>query len=425
MSTQEKRYPERAAPQLPSGAQDILLHDAQIKSEVLEHLRSVFRSWGYIEAVTPTFERYQTLLDGGLDPASMLTFSDCDGDLLALRPDLTAPIARVVATRLRDLPRPMRLYYQGHIFRRPGDDRRQSVESAQAGIELIGAEQAAADAEIAAIAVESLARLGLKDFQLNLGHIGVFQGILAEANLPGSAVSEIKQWIDRKDRNGLTRCLRDLSLTPGVRKQLFGLLKLSGRREVLDQARRLMMSKISLAALDNLESIYEILSDYQLTDRIILDLAEVRGLGYYTGLMFEGFSRSAPVRILSGGRYDTLIGRFGLDCPAVGCAFDIGQIRSVIQTNRLMVPQQIDVLVRCPATHRSEALSTATELRQQGLRAELAVTPRTMEETLAYATSRGIQAILDITADGDRMISVARGAPAPEPIRDIHKGETR
>jgi len=218
----------RAINNMPAGVTDILLDDAQLKQHVESSLREVFQGWGYVEVITPMFECYEVLLAGGIDPEWMYKFQNPDGGILALRPDLTTPIARVVATRLREAPKPLRLYYIENVFRRPEPKRGKRAEVSQAGIELVGSSQPAADAEVIAAAIEALQRLGIDDFQLNLGQIGFFQGVIEDTTLSEPEITVIKERLDRRDREELTRFLEERDLPGDKKRSILKLLTLCG-----------------------------------------------------------------------------------------------------------------------------------------------------------------------------------------------------
>jgi len=394
----------RAINNMPAGVTDILLDDAQLKHHVESSLREVFEAWGYVEVVTPTFECYEVLLAGGIDPEWMYKFSDPDGGILALRPDLTTPIARVVATRLREAPKPLRLFYVENVFRRPQPTRGKCAEFSQAGIELVGSIQPAADAEVVATAIEALQRLGIDDFQLNLGQIGFFQGVIEDTTLSEPEITVIKERLDRRDREELARFLQARDLPDDKKRLILEILTLCGGEEVIERALTLADNKTSEAALENLAEIYRILGDYHLADRVVVDLAEVRGFGYYTGLMFEGFSRSLGSSIAKGGRYDDLIAKFGYPCPAVGCAFDIDRIRTIVQKEKLVALPKVDALVRFSREHRREAFELVKTLHAQGKRAELEVVDRSEEDAIAYARRKGVTELIVLDAGEKRVV---------------------
>jgi len=394
----------RAVNTMPAGVTDVLLNDAQLKTHTESSLRGSFEACGYVEAITPTFECYEVLLAGGIDPEWMYKFSAPSGGILALRPDLTTPIARVVATRLREAPKPLRLYYIENVFRRPDPKRGKQAELSQAGIELVGSSDPAADAEVVAVAIEALQRLGIDDVQLNLGQIGFFQGVIEDTTLSEPEITVIKERLDRRDREDLARFLEERELPSDKKNSILEILTLCGGEAVIERASTLADNNTSAAALENLAEIYRILDEFHLTDRVVVDLAEVRGFGYYTGLMVEGFSRSLGSSILKGGRYDDLIAKFGYPCPAVGCAFDIDRIATIVQKEKLAALPKLDALVRFSDERRSEAYELATALRVEGNRVELEVTNRSEEDAVAYAREKGIAELIVLEEDEKRIV---------------------
>lgn len=394
----------RVVNDMPVGVNDILLDDAQLKSRVEASLREVFQGWGYAEVITPMFECYEVLAAGGIDPEWMYKFSDPDGGIVALRPDLTTPIARVVATRLREAPKPLRLFYVENVFRRPQPTRGKCAEFSQAGIELVGSTQPEADAEVIAAAIEALLRLEIDDFQLNLGQIGFFQGVIEDASLSEAEIAIIKERLDRKDKGALAQFLDERNLPQEKKQLILEILTLCGREEVIARASSLADTQTSRAAVENLAEIHQILTEYKLADRVVIDLAEVRGFGYYTGLMFEGFSPVLGSAILQGGRYDDLIAKFGYPCPAVGCALDIDRIRTILHKRGSVQLRKVDALVRFSQQRRAEAFELAKAQRAEGKYVELEVIGRSEEEAAAYARQKGMKELIVLDAGGKRIV---------------------
>jgi len=411
MQRDRQAQPERLAPRTPPGATDVMLGDAVRKFAIESALRRRFEAWGYAEVVPPIFERYETLLAGGIRPEWVYRFTDPSGEVLALRPDLTTQVARVVATRLRNQPKPLRLFYSGNVVRLPKPGNGSRTEFSQAGIELVGCSKAIADAEVVAISIEALSQMEIDDFHIYLGQSSFFRGIAEETQLCDTEISEIKELLDRKDRQTLDRLLSRLDLTSEQRRMILACLDLCGRQEVLDRAYALAENPTSRAAVENLAEIYQVLEDCDLTERVLIDLAEVRGLDYYTGMMIEGFSQSLSVPILGGGRYDNLIGKFGYACPAVGCAFDVPRLAAISGKGSSLPRASAEVLVRMQASERKAAYEIATALRTEGRRVEMDVTGCDEAEALAYARQQGISELISVEDSGTRRMDV----PVQEP----------
>src|SRR2546427_682204 len=254
-------------PQLPKGARIYLPDEAERKRHVEAALLDVFRRWGYREIVTPTFE-YSDVLSTGTDEDvrnNMFTLVDREtGRMLALRPDITPQIAHVVATRLRDEPKPIRLAYVTNAFRYDEPRVSHYREFYQAGVELVGLDKPEAEAEIIAMAIEGLRALGLERVQIDLGHPAFVRGLLDEAKADPRAGRELRAALARKDGATLERLVADLAPPAHVRDALLALPTLFGRESVLERAAGFARNERSSKALANLAEAYRLLQIYGL-----------------------------------------------------------------------------------------------------------------------------------------------------------------
>jgi ATP phosphoribosyltransferase regulatory subunit len=315
-------------PQLPKGARLYLPDEAARKRYVETRLVEVFGRWGYREIITPTFEFFDALAIG-TDPAvqeNMFKLVDREtGRLLALRADITPQIARVVATRLRDEPKPLRLCYVTNLFRYDEPQLAHYREFYQAGVELLGLDKPEAEVEIVAMAVEGLRALGLSRFQIDIGHPDFFRGLMEEIKTDGAREQEVRVALARKDLGALERLVAELAPPAHVGDALLALPSLFGRSEVLERAAGFARNARSERALANLSEVNRLLGIYGLAEAVLLDLGEVRGFDYYSGTYFEAYVAGFGAAVAGGGRYDHLLARFGYDCPAVGFAFDVAR----------------------------------------------------------------------------------------------------
>jgi ATP phosphoribosyltransferase regulatory subunit len=384
--------------QLPRGARLYLPDEAARKRHVESRLFDVFRRWGYREIVTPTFE-YADVLARGTDVGvqeNMFKLVDREtGRMLALRADITPQIARIVATRLREEPKPLRLGYVTSIFRYDEPQVSHYREFYQAGVELIGLEKPEAEAEVIAMAVEGLRALGLDRFQLDLGHPDFFRGLLEEIKADGGRQHELKDALARKDVSTLERVVGEIAPPAHVGDALCALPTLFGHAGVLDQAAGHARNERSARALANLSEVYRLLTIYGLADDVLLDLGEVRGFDYYSGVHFEAYVSGLGASLAGGGRYDQMLGRFGYECPAVGFAFDIARALSVMET------QGVDVALPGPdffiidfTPEKTAALSLARRLRDLGRSVARDIVTRGLEESLAYARAQRVRRAL-------------------------------
>ena len=322
--------------QLPRGARLYLPDEAARKRHVESRLFDVFRRWGYREIVTPTFE-YADVLARGTDlgvQENMFKLVDREtGRMLALRADITPQIARIVATRLRDEPKPLRLGYVTSVFRYDEPQVSHYREFFQAGVELIGLEKPEAEAEVIAMAVEGLRALGLDRFQLDLGHPDFFRGLLEEIKADTTRQQELREALARKDVSTLERVVGEIAPPAHVGDALCALPTLFGHAGVLEQAAGHARNERSARALANLSEVYRLLTIYGLADDVLLDLGEVRGFDYYSGTYFEAYVSGFGASVAGGGRYDHMLGRFGYECAAVGFAFAVARVLAVLEAH--------------------------------------------------------------------------------------------
>ena len=418
---------KRMPTQLPKGARIYLPDEAARKRHVEQSLLGVFERWGYREIVTPTFE-YLDVLSTGTDEgvqASMFTFVDREtGRVLALRGDITPQIARIVATRMRDEPKPLRLAYLTNVFRYDEPHVSQYRELYQAGVELIGLEKPEAEVETIAMTVEGLHALGLHRFQLDLCHLDFFRGLLEEIDSETTS-KELRAALARKDTATLEKLVAEAAPRSAVGEALLALPTLVGGEDVLDRAAALSRNARSARALENLAEVYRLLKIYGLGESVLLDLGEVRGFDYYSGLYFETYVSGFGASIARGGRYDHMLGRFGYDCPAVGFAFDVGRALSVMATQGVDVPLPGPEFFIIDFTReKTAALSLARRLRDQGASVSRDIVSRGLQESLAYARAHRARVALVVGGEGTeagelRAIDLLAGGERVLPVADV------
>lgn len=314
--------------QLPHGLSDLFGREAAQRTQLEAALAELFRRWGYEQIIPPMFEFYESIAAeaGPQLREELYRFFDREGRTLALRADFTIPIARIVATKLYDQPLPLRFYYSGSVFRyeEPRAGRRR--EFTQAGVELIGARTTAADAEVIALAIEALRALGLRDFRLNIGQMAYFKALLDALALDAEQVSALEQAIKRRASAQLAQVLTTLSISEAFKNILLQLLQWRHHTHWLDEARALCINAQTHAAIDELQAVIARIHAMGLGDYIRVDLAMLRELEYYTGIIFEGFAQGMGFSVVSGGRYDELIGHFGRSFPAIGFAISVERV---------------------------------------------------------------------------------------------------
>jgi len=318
---------------IPAGMRYYFGQEARLRRTVEETGMTIFDGWSYEEITTPTVD-YYSLFEHGMGRAEAqraFRFTDADGRLLALRPDVTSATARAAATLFAERERPLRLCYAAPVFRQqPQSHAEWRRESTQIGCELIGANTRVADLEVLVIASEFLRRLDLDgNYAITLNDVGIFNGVAERLRLDPTSREEMRQLIDIRNSADLERFLTPYTSTEEA--QAFAqLIQLSGKRESLDLARSVIANEQSRAALDRLEGLWSVIESLDLTGCFDIDLGDVARLDYYTGLTFKIYVKGAGYRVGSGGRYDGLTASFGKAEPAVGFVLDLDALTDVV-----------------------------------------------------------------------------------------------
>lgn len=376
---------------IPHGVADLFFEEAAAITSLERILHDLFLGWGYSRIIPPTFEYYDTLVTQASAQLQeeMFRFFDREGQLLALRPDMTVPTARIVGGKLYDQPMPLRFYYIGHVFRYAEPQAGKQREFTQAGIELIGADTAAADAEVLALTIDTLHKMGLNEFQINLGQIGFLAAILSEGKLANGELRGLEQAIDRRNDRELQRVLLEFGVPDTTARALRAIPHLCGDRQILAEARSFAINDGAKATLERLDEVYTILERNGVAHHVILDLGEIRNMAYYTGIVYRGYLSGLGFPVCGGGRYDGLLANFGTNLPAVGFAISLERAMSVTKMQLSIAP---DLLMRnCSHT---ECATLARKARALGLHVEVDVLTRSEADLMVYGRQRNARRIL-------------------------------
>ncbi|MBI5492653.1 MAG: ATP phosphoribosyltransferase regulatory subunit [Deltaproteobacteria bacterium] len=320
---------------LPQGVRDILPEESKKIRKVESGILQVFEKYGFKKVITPLLEYVEVLSLGmgeNLKDRVLKYIDPSTGRVVAIRPDITPQIARVVATRMRDYPLPLRLCYNENVLRHQGDGKNREV--LQIGAEYISAAPSPeADAEMIIMAIEALKRIGLKDFKIDIGDVGFLRAVLGRLPVNVEDRALIKDAIAIKDTSSLESILKRTG--KGIRKDdrelLLNLATFYGEEEVIKKASSLTRDPAAKRSLSNLTQVIKAVTKKRLMDSVTIDLGEVRGFDYYTGIIFEGFASGVGKPILSGGRYDNLLEKYGYGCAATGFAFDVENTVSAME----------------------------------------------------------------------------------------------
>jgi ATP phosphoribosyltransferase regulatory subunit len=354
--------------QVPPGVQCFVGAEARRRRRIEETVVAVFEGWDYEEIIPPLFDYADVFATPGL-AARTYSFVGRDGSLLALRPDFTSLLAKIAAGRLADRQPPIRLYYSGEVLRyEPPKAGRQS-ELFQMGLEHLGGAGRGADAEILAVAGECLERLGVSGWVLALGHVGAFRGLVRALGLDEATVDLVGQRVEAKDAEGVRSVLAAARASGPAADALVLLSGLAGDRASLDDvARALACCPAAAAAVAELREVADALGAAGLGDRVAIDLGEVRGLDYYTGLVFRVYARGLGFEVGAGGRYDTLLARFGRPMPAVGFMLGLDRVALLLDRQQALAPDDAAPAEPVDAGDLGAALARARARRAAGAR---------------------------------------------------------
>ena len=388
---------------LAPGVRDVLPAEAHLMRNLKDQFVSLVEGWGYKEVVTPTFEYMENLASEEIQEDKFFKFLDRQGHLIALRPDMTRPMARLVATRMKGIAPPLRLFYLANVFNYEQPQVGRQREFYQAGVELMGASSPEADAEAVALVTEYLKQTGLGDFQISIGHVGIFHGLVKQLDLPAEAAQNLKDALGNKDFVRVEEILSVHAATPEEARRALDLIELRGGPEILDKASELAQEGPAADAILNLRQLYGGLSCYGVEKFITLDLGLLRGLDYYTGLVFEGYTVAMGFPICGGGRYNQLLANYGYPMPATGFAVNLDRV--LVALERLSgLPEEPmpDVLVAWENESMAKALAAAGELRKSGLKVVTALFEYPPSKAKAEARTLGANSVIYFYADGNK-----------------------
>jgi len=370
--TQAAPAPRQDRSLIPVGMSTILPEAARRVRRLEGVLLETLDRWGYQEIIPPTFE-YLDVLAPGLEPEvieACYKFADrTTGRILLLRPDVTAQIARIVAMGMVEARLPLRLCYRTTVFRYEPEHAGRDREIFQVGAELIGVDDVAMDGEIIALMSDGLARLGLSDFTISLGHVGFFRALVARAGLSPEGRKRAEQAAARKDLPRLEEILARERIAAKAARGILEAPRLYGGEDVLARGRALAGRDRALCStLERLTQVYRLLVGAGLKDRLVLDLGEFRGFDYYDGVVFDVFAEGVGYELGGGGRYNHLIGRFGRNLPSTGFAFDVDRLFQALErTGHGSSRARATVLVSAPTAQAGRLFQVAGALRNAGV----------------------------------------------------------
>ncbi len=348
----------------PIGMKDTLPELYQIKKQVKDSISKEMAQWGYAPIETPTLEYHETVGSvSAIMDQQLFKLLDQEGNTLVLRPDMTAPIARIAASTLNTAERPLRLTYDAPVFRAQQREGGSPAEFEQIGVELIGDHSNSADGEVIALMMSSIEKAGLSNYQIAIGHIGFVNAFLFEVLGNEQRVEAFKRYLFEKNYVGFRKEVDQLPLSSIDQKRLKDLLTLKGGPEIIDKAQTIIESNEAKKALSQLEQLINVLEAYNLKDNVLIDLNLVMHMSYYTGAVFEAYSEGLGYPIGSGGRYDGLLEQFHRPEPATGFCLRVDRLTEALGKTKESITN--DVCIIFSNERRKEAMNRAIDLRQE------------------------------------------------------------
>ncbi|WP_102344901.1 ATP phosphoribosyltransferase regulatory subunit [Bacillus sp. Marseille-P3661] len=349
----------------PLGMRDTLPELYETKKKVSMKMAEEIQAWGYQSIETPTLEYYETVGSASaIQDQQLFKLLDQQGHTLVLRPDMTAPIARVAASRMKNEGFPLRLAYDTKVFRAQQREGGRPAEFEQVGIELIGDPTCSADAEVIALMVAVLKNAGLKDFTVAIGHVGFVNALFVEILGNEERANTLRRFLYEKNYVGYREHVKSLPLSSIDRQLLLNLLQLRGDQKKIAEAREVTQNSTARKAIEELDQLWTQLESYGVTDHIKIDLNIVSHMSYYTGIVFEGYAANLGFSLCNGGRYDQLLEKFNRPTPATG--FGIRLDRFVEALGVAAEDSTPLSVILFSQERRQEAIQLASEKRKAG-----------------------------------------------------------
>ncbi len=367
----------------------------------MRHVEQVSRElaqlYGYEEVITPVVESYDLLAAkaGEEIRKRMFAFEDLGGRKVALRPEFTASMARLMATKMRNEPKPIRLFSVGSLYRYDEPQYGRFREFWQADYELLGSTRPEADAEILMLTNDLLKKLGLRNYSFKIGHMEILRGILSQEGVGEEQQNRIMQLLDKKRWDEALTVVRSAGVSQNcvaTLKKIFGTKGKEAFRVLKDAEESVMEYEKSVAAVKNLREILELTIKSGVELDVMIEAGFARGLEYYTGMVFEPYISEIEMALSGGGRYDKLVELFGGESiPAVGVAQGVDRIVLAMKKQRCppKIAKEKKVLV-IPVNEEyvAKAMELSSLLRSAELIVEVEVMARTVSKALSDADRR-------------------------------------
>ncbi len=399
----------------PEGVRDIYNTECAIKLLLQKNLHQVFELYGFRDIQTPSFEFFDIFNQerGTVASKDMYKLFDKEGNTMVLRPDITPSIARCVAKYYKDEELPIRLCYMGNTYINSTTYQGKLKEVTQLGAELVNDDSVDADAEMLAITIECLLKSGLKEFQLELGNADFLKALIKEAGFEDEDdVAKLKDLIENKNMFGMEEIIMNKNMSKELEEIFLKLPELFGTSEILEYAKSVSKSPRAIQAINRLENLYDIMTEYGFEKYISFDLGMLSKYNYYTGIIFRAYTYKTGEAIVTGGRYDNLVNQFGKDCPAIGLAIVIDNLMLALSRQKLLPTiDSSDTLIIYTPKYRKVAIGLAGYFRKEGNNVilQLSKDGYNIEEYRANLKNMNIGGLLYIDNDKEIILLDADG----------------
>lgn len=358
----------------PEGVRDIYGIEYRKKIVLEDKLQKVLHLYGYHDIQTPMFEYFDVFgKEVGTTPSRELyKFFDREGETLVLRPDITPSIARVATTLFEVADAPLRLCYKGNTFINHSSYKGRLREHTQLGAELIGSDSVEADAEMIAMAIQGLLEAGLEEFQIHIGNVDFFERMIKATELDETEENRLRELISNRNYYGVDELLEKNHAKVTIKAAFQVLPELIGGEEVLKEAKKISLTQEILNAAKRLEKLYKLLSAYGVEKYITFDLSMSGSYGYYTGVIFRGYTFGTGDAVVKGGRYDHLMEKFGKPAPSIGFVIVVDELLAAFSRQKVDIPYEAkNTYVLYDKERVTEAIALARDFRKNGKVTEL------------------------------------------------------
>ena len=390
---------ERKLLHTPEGVRDLYGTECENKLLLQNRMHQVLKLYGYRDIQMPSFEFFDIFNKerGSVASKNMFKFFDREGNTLVLRPDMTPQVARCAAKYFENDELPIKLCYLGNTFVNKSSYQGRLKETTQLGCELIGDSSVTADAEMVAMMIETLLTAGLREFQVEVGQVAYFKGLVNEAGIDADTEEELRLLIQKKNFFGVEELARGCGLSDSIREALFMLPQLFGSPEKLDEAKGYVNNAESLHAIDHLKSVYELLKVYGYEKYVSFDLGMLSELTYYTGIIFRAVTYEVGEPVANGGRYDELISQYGKPAASIGFSINVDFVLLALSRQKMALPaNRLPLMLLYRADEAADAIRLADHYRKSGISVGLFpfAEERTKQDYERLALSGGYEAVI-------------------------------